>query len=88
MEAEGTLVRLLQLKYSRTGRRVSVGSTSTLGLGCLGRTQAIFDGRFGGREVADVLIWALKKIGGVWLLENEMIRRFFDDDDDDDDDDD
>ena len=32
----------LQLKYSRTGRRDSVGSTGTLGLGCLGRTHAIF----------------------------------------------
>ena len=30
-----------QLKYSRRGRRASVGSTSTLGLGCFGRTHAI-----------------------------------------------
>ena len=30
-----------QLKYSRTGRSDSVGSTSTLRLGCFGRTHAI-----------------------------------------------
>ncbi len=31
-----------QLKYSRMGRRDSVGSTSTLRLGCFGRTHAMF----------------------------------------------
>ncbi len=46
-----------QLKYSRMGRRDSVGSTSTLRLGCFGRTQAMVAGyQEEWRELAVVLI--------------------------------
>lgn len=43
LEIELEVLGRLQLKYSRTGRRDSVGSTSTLRLGCFGRTHAMFD---------------------------------------------
>ena len=69
-----------QLKYSRTGRSDSVGSTSTLRLGCFGRTHAILPRFRKSKESLLMFYIANGKARRIWGIRwSEMTAACFDD---------